>query len=147
MLQTDASGLAVGAVLCNGNMEPVAYASRPLNKAERKYSTIQRELVAIWAIKYFRPYLYGRHFTILTDHKPLIYLFCMRDPSSRLLKLKLTLEEFDFDVKYIKGRDNVIALPKIVITSNDLKCMNKEIRVMMRAQTKKMNEREKRKLV
>lgn len=53
VLQSDASDTAVGAVLCNGNLKPVAYASRPLNNAERNYPTIQKELVAIvWAIKY-----------------------------------------------------------------------------------------------
>ncbi|CAG9099715.1 unnamed protein product [Plutella xylostella] len=56
VIQTDASGTAIGAVLCNKDLRPIAYASRPLNKAERNYPTIQKELVAIvWAVKYFRP--------------------------------------------------------------------------------------------
>lgn len=146
VLQTDASGIAIGAVLCNSNMKPIAYASRPLNKAERNYPTIQKELVAIvWAIKYFRPYLYGKHFTILTDHKPLIYLFGMRDPSSRLVKFRLILEEYSFDIKYIKGQENVIAdaLSRIVITSDELKSMNEQIAcVMTRAQRQRMEEME-----
>ncbi|CAG5034648.1 unnamed protein product [Parnassius apollo] len=67
----DASDLAVGAVLCNKNRKPIAYASRPLNKAEKNYPVIEKELTAIvWAVKYFRPYLFGRTFTIMTDHKP-----------------------------------------------------------------------------
>lgn len=87
IIQTDASGTAIGSVLCNKDMRPVAYASRPLIKSERNYPTIQKELVAIvWAIKYFRPYIYGTTITIMTDHKPLIYLFSLKDPSSRLLK-------------------------------------------------------------
>lgn len=102
ILQTDASGIAVGAVLSNKDIRPVAYASRPLNKAERNYPTIQKELVAIvWGIKYIRPYLYGRKFTNMTDHKPLLYLFGMKDPSSRLLKFRLTLEEYDFKIVYV----------------------------------------------
>lgn len=76
IVQTDASGYAIGAVLSNTDGRPVAYASRSLNKAERNYPTIEKELLAIvWAVKHFRPYLYGRSFKILTDHKPLIYLF------------------------------------------------------------------------
>lgn len=99
ILQTDASGTAIGAVLCNHDLRPVAYASRPLNKAEKNYPTIQKELLAVvWGIKYFRPYLFGKKFTILSDHKPLLYLFGMKDPSSRLIKFRLLLEEYDFNI-------------------------------------------------
>lgn len=144
VLQTDASGIAVGAVLCNKNMRPIAYASRPLNKAEKNYPTIQKELVAIvWGVKYFRPYLFGRTFTIMTDHKPLLYLFGMKDPSSRLLKFRLVLEEYDFKISYVKGKDNVVAdaLSRIIITSDELKDINEKIvAVMTRAQKKRMEE-------
>lgn len=144
ILQTDASGIAIGSVLCNNNMKPVAYASRPLNKAELNYPTIQKELLAIvWSIKYFRPYLYGRTFTIMTDHKPLIYLFGMKDPSCRLLKFRLTLEEYDFKIVYVKGKENVIAdaLSRINLTSQDLKVMNERLlAVTTRAQAKKIRE-------
>lgn len=145
VIQTDASGVAVGAVLCNKNMKPVAYASRPLNKAERNYPTIQKELVAIvWAVKYFRPYIYGRQFSIMTDHKPLLYLFSMKDPSSRLLKFRLALEEFNFKILYIKGKDNSVAdaLSRICITSDTLKTMNEEVvNVLTRAQRRCMNDK------
>lgn len=54
VLQPDASGVAIGSVLCNKNMQPIAYTSRPLNKAELNYPTIQKELLAIvWSIKYY----------------------------------------------------------------------------------------------
>lgn len=97
MIHTDASGIAVGSLLSNKNGLPVAYASRPLNKAEKNDPTTDKELLAIvWAIKYFRPYLYGRRFRIITDHRPLIYLFGMNNPSSRLTKFRLCLEECDF---------------------------------------------------
>lgn len=147
ILQTDASGTAVGAVLCNGNKKPVAYASRPLNKSERNYPTIQKELVAIvWAVKYFRPYLYGRRFIIETDHKPLIYLFSIKDPSSRLLKFRLSLEEYDFEITYIKGKDNVgaDALSRIRITVDELKNLTQEVAmVLTRAQTRKLEDKNK----
>ncbi|CAK1597489.1 unnamed protein product [Parnassius mnemosyne] len=144
VLQTDASDLAVGAVLCNKNGKPIAYASRPLNKAEKNYPVIEKELTAIvWAVKYFRPYLFGRTFTVMTDHKPLIYLFGMKDPSSRLIKYRLILEEYDFKIVYVKGKNNVIAdaLSRVCITSSELKCMNDEVlAVVTRQQNKKMEQ-------
>lgn len=109
-LTTDASGKAIGGVLSNKNNRPVAFASRNLNKGELNYSTIEKELLAIvWAVGHFRPYLFGRRFIIHTDHRPLVYLFSMVNPSSRLIKFRLILEEYDFEIKYIKGQDNVVA--------------------------------------
>lgn len=142
LLQTDASNYAVGAILSNGDGRPIAYASRNLNKAEKNYPTIEKELLAIvWAVKHFRPYLYGRSFKIMTDHKPLIYLFNLKDPSSRLLKFKLILEEYDYEIEYVKGRENVAAdaLSRLTITSKELQEMNENICVMTRAQTRKLN--------
>ncbi|KAL4153886.1 hypothetical protein QTP88_001719 [Uroleucon formosanum] len=82
-LTTDASQYAIGAVLSQGivpNDQPIAYASRTLNQAETNYSVIQKELLAIiWAVKHFRCYLYGRHFCIVTDHRPLTFLFGIKD--------------------------------------------------------------------
>lgn len=138
ILQTDASGYAIGAVLCNGDGRPVAYASRSLNRAEKNYPTIEKELLAIvWAVKHFRPYLYGRKFKIQTDHKPLIYLFGMRDPSSRLMKFRLIIEEYDFVLEYLKGKQNAAAdaLSRIELTSDELKEMNQTVvNVMTRGQ-------------
>ncbi|EEZ99859.1 Retrovirus-related Pol polyprotein from transposon 17.6-like Protein [Tribolium castaneum] len=72
ILTTEASNVALGAVLSQGKLgedKPFAYASRTLNETEQKYSTIEKELLAIvWTTKYFRPYLYGRKFTIYPDH-------------------------------------------------------------------------------
>lgn len=142
IVQTDASGYAIGAILSNKNNKPIAYASRSLNCAEQRYPTIEKELLAIvWAVKYFRPYLYGRKFKILTDHRPLVYLFNMRDPSSRLMKFRLTLEEYDYVVEYVKGSDNAAAdaLSRISFTSEDLKNMSEpHINVTTRAQARKM---------
>lgn len=112
------------------------------------YPTIQKELLAIvWSVKYFRPYLFGRKFTIMTDHKPLMYLFGMKDPSNRLLKFRLQLEEYDFAIIYIPGQDNVVAdaLSRVAITSSELKDINQKLTsamIMTRAQTKKKEEEE-----
>ena len=73
-LSTDASGTGIGAVL-EQDGQPIAYASRTLSTAEKNYSVIQRECLAIvYATKQFRHYLLGRHFTLLTDHNPLQWL-------------------------------------------------------------------------
>lgn len=146
ILKTDASGYAIGAVLCNSNDRPVAYASRVLNKAEKNYCTVEKELLAIvWSVKHFRPYLYGKKFQIFTDHRPLVYLFGMTNPSSRLTKFRLILEEYDFSIHYIKGSHNVTAdaLSRIKIDVNELKGMqegiNDSINVMTRAKAKTQN--------
>ena len=142
VLQTDASNDAIGAVLSNKNGRPVAFTSRTLNKAERNYPIIEKELLAIvWAVKYFRPYLFGNFFKVRTDHRPLIYLFNMKDPSSRLMKFRIALEEFNFEIEYVKGSDNAAAdaLSRIRVTSEELKEMhNGVISVITRAQARKL---------
>ena len=88
ILATDASNFAIGAVLSQGEIGkdlPVAYASRTINESELKYSVIEKELIVIvWSVKHFRHHLFGRRFTIVTDHKPLTWLFNCKDPNSRL---------------------------------------------------------------
>lgn len=148
VLHTDASGYALGAILSNSNGKPVAYASRSLNKGEKNYPTIEKELLAIvWGVKHFRPYLYGRSFKVVTDHRPLLYLFNMKDPSSRLIKFRLALEEYDFCVEYLKGTDNAAADALSRLTLHDLKEMNERIiQVMTRQQYRKIQEMKEREL-
>lgn len=123
ILTTDASNVALGAVLSQGQIgsdKPIAFASRTLNETETRYSTIEKELLAIvWACKYFRPYLFGRKFTIYTDHRPLIWLFNLKEPNSKLVRWRLKLEEFDYDIMYKKGKinTNADALSRIQINA------------------------------
>lgn len=141
-LQTDACKTGLGAVLSNMNNQVVAYASRNLKPAETRYPIIELELLAIvWAVRHFRPYLYGRKFKILTDHKPLIYLFNLKDPTSRLTKFRLFLEEYDFEIEYVPGRNNAAAdaLSRIPVTSTTLKSLQDNVvSVLTRAQRKKI---------
>jgi len=103
----------LGAILSQGPTGrdlPIAYASRTLINAEKNYSTTEKELLAIvWGCKQFRQYLYGRKFTIVTDHKPLIWVFNVKDPSSRLLRRRLKIEEYDYVIIYKPGTKNTNA--------------------------------------
>ena len=113
ILTTDASNEGVGAVLSQGEIGkdyPIAFASRSLNKAERNYSTTEKELLAIvWGVRYFRPYLYGTKFTVVTDHKPLTWIVSVKDPGSRLLRWRIKLEEHDYEIVFKKGVANTNA--------------------------------------
>jgi len=113
ILTTDASNFAIGAVLSQGTMgsdRPIAFASRTLNEAEVNYSTVEREMLAIvWGIQHFRPYLFGHKFTIVTDHRPLTWLMGFKEPNFKLVRWKLQLLEYDYEVTYKKGSQNVVA--------------------------------------
>lgn len=144
ILKTDASGTALGAVLCNEDHRPVAYASRALNKAEMGYCTIEKELLGmVFGITHFRPYLYAKRFILQNDHRPLVYLFGMTNPSSRLTKFRLILAEYDFTIEYIKGTSNVVAdaLSRIRIPVEDLRAMSNDVtslNILTRAQSKQL---------
>ena len=75
---------------------------------------------------HFKHYLYGTKFTVKTDHRPLVYLFGMKNPSSKLTRMRLDLEEFDFTVEFVKAKQNVVAdaLSRIKITSDEIKSIN-----------------------
>jgi transposase InsO family protein len=130
LLTTDASNLAIGAVLSQGPIgsdKPISYASRTLNSSEINYSTIEKELLAIiWATKYFRPYLFGRKFKILTDHRPLQWVMSLKEPNSRLTRWRLRLSEYDFTVMYKQGKynTNADALSRIEINNEETSSMN-----------------------
>ena len=104
-LQADASGVGVGAVL-EQNGHVIAYASRVLSTAERNYSVIQRECLAVvYALKQFRHYLLGRHFIVLTDHAPLQWLSAQK-MEGMLACWALVMQEFTFTIQYRRGKDN-----------------------------------------
>ena len=110
ILATDASEFAVGGVLSqklNGDERVISYWSRQLNKAERNYSTVEREALAVVAaVKEFYPYLYGQTFTLFTDHNPLTSLQGLKDTGGRITRWLLFLQQFDMKVLYRPGRNN-----------------------------------------
>eukprot|EP00731_Ephydatia_muelleri_P015048 Em0008g768a len=107
MVDTDASGEGLGAVLSqyvSGVERVIAFASRSLSKAERKYCATRREmLVLVWAIKHFRPYLYGRRFTVRTDHASLRWLQSFHEPEGQVARWLECLSEYDFEVVHRPG--------------------------------------------
>ena len=113
ILTTDASNRGLGAVLSQGPIGkdlPVAYASRSLSSAEIHYTTTEKELLAIvWSVKYFRPYLFGRRFKIVSDHKPLVWVMNVKDPGSRLMRWRIQLAEYEYEIVHKRGTLNTNA--------------------------------------
>lgn len=138
--------LGCGAILSQnftGNDLPICFASKAFTKGEQNKATIEQELIAIhWAIKHFRPYIYGVKFLVRSDHRPLTYLFSLKDPNSRLTRIRLDLSEFDFVVEHIKGKLNVgaDALSRIYIKDliNIQPNINKTILVTTRSMAKSL---------
>ena len=111
-LTTDASDLAVGAVLAQGPLQkPLGFYSKKLSTAEKKYSAFDKELLAIFlAIKHFRPHLDGRHFPVYTDHRPLCgAITSAAERSPRQTRHLSFISEFTTDIRHLSGADNVVA--------------------------------------
>lgn len=114
-LVVDASDLAVGAVVqqnIGDNWQPLGFFSVKISKAQIKYSAYDRELLAIYyGIKHFRFLLEGRDFTIFTDHKPLTFAFQQNldKASPRQVRQLDFISQFSTDIRYIPGKDNVVA--------------------------------------
>lgn len=134
-LHCDASSVGVGAVLShiypNGECKPIAHASRTLNSAERAYSQIDREALAIiFEVKRFHEYLYLSKFILYTDHKPLLFLLGEKKnipqiAASRLQRWSIILSAYQYEIRYIESKKNcnADALSRLPISTHS----NKEI--------------------
>lgn len=111
-VQTDASDFGLGAVLTQNHPDGervISYISRSLTSSERKFSTTEKEALAVlWAIERFRPYIEGTRFTVVTDHFALKWLNDLKDPCGRLARWSVRLQQYDFDVIHRKGKENVV---------------------------------------
>ena len=114
IMACDASPFGVGAILsqilADGSEHPVAYTSRSLSPAEKNYSHLYKEALAIiFGIGKFHQYICGRKFTLYTDHKPLIHIFNESKSvpamaSARLQRWALTLSAYTYTIKYKSGK-------------------------------------------
>ena len=115
ILTTDASNVAVGAVveqLVNGVPQPLAFFSKKLRGAETKYSTFDRELLAVYqAVRHFRHLLEGTSFTVRTDHRPLVHAFTKAGDawSARQQRHLSSIAEFGCQIEYVPGTKNPVA--------------------------------------
>ena len=113
VLQTDASGAAVAAVLLQEYPEgrkAVAYASRGLSQTEKNYSVYELEALAVlFGLEKFRLYLEHREFTIETDNKALSWVLSRPRKTGRLARWAVRISSFKFVVKHIRGSDNCVA--------------------------------------
>lgn len=115
LLTTDASSIAIGAVLeqvVQGQPRPLGFFSRRLDKAERCYSTFDRELLAVHqAIRHFRHFLEGVTFTIQTDHMPLVHAFTRQADawSPRQRRHLSAIAEFNCSLRHLPGKKNPVA--------------------------------------
>ena len=113
VLETDASGIGLGAVLSqqpDGMLHPIAYASRSLDSSERNYGITELETLAVvWAARYFRPYLLGHRTIVYTDHSACVSVLSSARPSGKLARWALTIQELNLIIKHRAGKLNANA--------------------------------------
>lgn len=111
-LITDAGAVGLGAIVAqkqvDGSIRPVQYASRSLSAQEKKYSQTEKEALAVvWGCERHHLFLYGKPFTILTDHQPLKVLYSPGGkPSPRILRWTLRLQSYEYEIEHIPGSTN-----------------------------------------
>ncbi|CAB0013451.1 unnamed protein product [Nesidiocoris tenuis] len=115
VLVVDASDFAIGAVLQQARknaFEPLAFFSKKLNETERRYSTYDRELLAIYsAVQHFRHLIEGRPVTIYSDHRPLVFAFRQNPEKAtpRQFRHLDFISQYTTDIRHISGSENVVA--------------------------------------
>lgn len=112
-VQTDASDRGICGILFqkDKNKRIISLVSRTLTQCELHYTTTEKELLysITYAINKFRTYLFGVRFYVVTDHKALVFLLSTSYYSSRLTRWSLLLQQYDFNILYCAGAENVVA--------------------------------------
>ena len=112
-VQTDSSLVGIGGVLLqshNEHLRPCLFLSRKLLERETRYSTIERECLGlVWTLQKLSRYLLQKRFILYTDHRPFVYMQKNRTINSRICRWSLILQNFDFTIEHVNGRDNVVA--------------------------------------
>ena len=112
-VHTDASDKGIGAVLSqrvDDKKRYILFVAKSLNPAQRNYSATKRELLAIiFALNYFRDFLYLSHFELYTDHRALTYIFTQKQLSPMMCEWLGTLQDFNFSITHLPGLKNVLA--------------------------------------
>ena len=127
IFRTDALNYILGAALMHEYDEKyytLAYGSRKLTSAKRSYSTLEMECLAIvWDVSKFRLYLAGKPFIVQTDHQPLMFLNDAKLKNNRIMLWALALQGYDYTVKDIRRKDNLLAdyLSRIVVDLDESK--------------------------
>ena len=113
-LYADSSKFAISSILIQeGDENPprdhaISYASRQLLDRETRYSTVEKEMLAlVWGLQKFRPWVYGRQITVLTDHKPLIFTDSLVKYNQRLARWLLQIQEYNITTAYVPGREQL----------------------------------------
>jgi hypothetical protein len=107
VIHTDASNFQLGGVISQRD-KPLAFYSRKLTPAQKNYSVMEQELLAIVEIlKEFRSMLFGHNITIYSDHKN---LSCSHFTSARVMRWRLIIEEFGPEITYCISKAKTIKL-------------------------------------